>query len=234
MQGACVGFGISLAQSFGAKDYSDMRRFLWNGTWLSIIISLILTVFMIILANPLLALIGTPEDIFPMALIYIQVLFIGIPASMLYNYSASVLRALGNSKRPFYFLLFSCFLNIVLDYIFIVPTGMGIFGAALATAISQFVSGLLNSWWLLTKIDLLTINKEELTFSVPHIKRLSFIGLPMGLEYSISAIGPVVMQGAINGLGSIAMAAQTAGEKIRQMFTLPMESVGMAIATYVG
>ena len=234
VQGACVGFGIPLAQSFGAKDYSDMRRFLWNGTWLSIIISIILTGTMILLAEPLLTLIGTPKDILPLALIYIQVLFIGIPASVLYNYSASALRALGDSKRPFYFLLFSSFLNIVLDYIFIVPAGMGVFGAAVATVISQFVSGILNSWWLLTKIELLTINKEELAFSSSHIKRLCIIGLPMGLEYSISAIGAVVMQGAINGLGSVAVAAQTAGEKIRQMFTLPMESVGMAMATYVG
>lgn len=234
VQGACVGFGIPLAQSFGAKDYSDMRRFLWNGTWLSVVISVILAGGMVLLAKPLLAVVNTPEDILPMALIYIQVLFIGIPASVLYNYSASVLRALGDSKRPFYFLLFSSFLNIVLDYIFIVPCGMGVFGAALATVISQFVSGILNSWWLLTKVDMVTINKEELAFSSSHIKRLCIIGLPMGLEYSISAIGAVVMQGAINGLGSVAVAAQTAGEKIRQMFTLPMESVGMAMATYVG
>ena len=234
VQGACVGFGIPLAQSFGAKNQEDIHRYLWNGTWLCLLLSLILTISMTAAAGPLMSLIHTPESIFSMAVLYIRILFLGIPASMLYNYSASALRALGDSRHPFYFLLFSSVLNIVLDYVLIVPFGMGVDGAAIATVFSQLVSGILNTWWLFAKIDLIRVRRAEMGISGAHLSRLCFIGLPMGFEYSVSAIGAVVMQDAINSLGSIAVAAQTAGEKIRQMFTLPMESVGMAMATYAG
>ncbi|MDO5415963.1 MAG: MATE family efflux transporter [Lachnospiraceae bacterium] len=234
LQGACVGFSILVAQSFGAKNPEEMRRYLWNGTWLSAAVSLLMTISMLLVSGPLLRMIHTPEAIFDLSLVYINVIFIGIPATALYNYSANVLRALGDSRRPFYFLLFSSLLNIALDYLFILPLQMGILGAALATVLSQLVSGLLNIWWLFTRVDIIRIHREEMTVSGRHLKRLCLIGLPMGFEYSVSAVGAVVMQNSINSLGSIAVAAQTAGEKIRQMFTLPMESVGMAMATYAG
>ena len=153
---------------------------------------------------------------------------------MLYNYSSTVLRSLGDSKHPFYFLLVSSFLNIALDVLFIVPLGMGVEGAAIATVISQLVSGILCTWWFFTKVEDIRFTRENCVLSGRHCKRLAYIGFPMGFEYSVSAIGAVIMQDAINQLGSVAVAAQTAGEKIRQMFTLPMESVGMAMATYVG
>lgn len=234
VQGFCVGFGIPIAQSFGAKNKDDIHRYLWNGMWLCTVIALLLTITMYITAAPLLQLVHTPEDIFPMAVLYIRIIFLGIPASILYNYSASVLRALGDSKHPFYFLLFSSLLNIALDYILIVHFHMGVDGAAWATVLSQFISGLLNTWWLLTRIGIIEFLKKDFALSAAHIKTLCIVGLPMGFEYSVSAIGAVAMQNAINTLGSVAVAAQTAGEKIRQMFTLPMESVGMAMATYAG
>lgn len=234
VQGACIGFGIPIAQSFGAKSQEDLHRYLWNGVWLCCLMAALFTCGMLLLSAPLLKLVHTPEDIFPMAVCYIQIIFFGIPASILYNYSSSVLRAIGDSKHPFYFLLFSSVLNIALDYIFLVPLQMGIGGAAWATILSQLVSALLNIWWLFFHVSLIRIQKQDFALSKKHIKQLCFIGLPMGFEYSVSAIGAVVMQNAINRLGSAAVAAQTAGEKIRQMFTLPMESVGMAMATYTG
>lgn len=234
VQGLCVGFGIMLAQSYGAHDREELQRYFINGSILVCAFSAVLTVTTVILAEPLLSLIRTPEDILPMAAEYIRIIFLGIPAAMLYNYSAGALRAVGDSKHPFYFLLCSSVLNVVLDYLFIVPLGGGVAGAALATVISQLVSGLLDLYWLTARIKLLQGWKRERIFSIPHMKQLCIVGLPMGFEYSVSAIGAVVMQGAINSLGSIAVAAQTAGEKIRQMFTLPMESVGMAMATYTG
>lgn len=234
VQGFCVGFGIPIAQSFGAKNKEDIHRYLWNGMWLCTVIAVLLTITMYITAAPLLQLVHTPEDIFSMAVLYVRIIFLGIPASILYNYSASVLRALGDSSHPFYFLLFSSLLNIALDYILIVHFHMGVDGAAWATVLSQFISGLLNTWWLLTRIGIIEFRKKDFALSTAHIKRLCIVGLPMGFEYSVSAIGAVVMQNAINTLGSVAVAAQTAGEKIRQMFTLPMESVGMAMATYAG
>lgn len=111
---------------------------------------------------------------------------------------------------------------------------MGVDGAAIATVASQLLSGVLCTWWFFAKVENVHFTRDDLRFSAPHAKRLAVIGLPMGFEYSVSAIGAVVMQDAINLMGSVAVAAQTAGEKIRQMFTLPMESVGMAMATYVG
>ena len=234
VQGACVGFGIPLAQSFGAGEKRELHRFLWNGFWVGSFFSVLLTVGTVILAAPLMAAMHTPENIFSMGVSYIRILFLGIPASILYNYSASVLRALGDSRHPFYFLLFSSILNVVLDYVFITDFHTGVEGAAAATVISQLVSGLLNTWWMFRRMELIEIRREDMSLSFRHIRKLCIIGLPMGVEYSVSAVGAILLQDAINILGSGAVAAQTAGEKIRQMFTLPMESIGMAMATYAG
>lgn len=234
VQGACVGFGIPLAQSFGAGEKRELHRFLWNGFWVGSFFSVLLTVGTVILAAPLMAAMNTPENIFSMGVSYIRILFLGIPASILYNYSTSVLRALGDSRHPFYFLLFSSILNVVLDYVFITDFHTGVEGAAVATVISQLVSGLLNTWWMFRRMELIEIRREDMSLSFRHIRKLCIIGLPMGVEYSVSAVGAILLQDAINILGSGAVAAQTAGEKIRQMFTLPMESIGMAMATYAG
>ena len=237
VQGACVGFGIPVAETFGAKDKGGLRKYLFNGALLCVVLSVVFTISTTLMAGPLLQLIHTPEELYADAVLYIRILFLGIPATVLYNYASSVLRAMGDSQHPFYFLLAASVLNIGLDYLLIVPMGMGVDGAALATVLSQLLSGGLCAFWFFTR----TAKQEELTFrgqssllSAGHCKRLAYIGFPMGFEYSVSAIGAVIMQDAINLLGSTAVAAQTAGEKIRQMFTLPMESVGMAMATYVG
>ena len=232
VQGCAVGFGVPISQAFGAKDQPDVHRFFWNGSWLSIALSAVFTVATVLLTVPLLVLIQTPDEILTMAATYIRIIFLGIPFTMLYNYSASSLRALGDSQTPFYNLLISSALNIVLDILLVAVLPWGVAGAAAATILSQGISGLLNLRVLLMKTAYFRIRREEMPLSWPHAKRLCIIGLPMGFEYSVSAIGSVVMQYAINGLGAAAIAGQTAGEKIRQMFTLPMESVGMAMATY--
>lgn len=237
VQGACVGFGIPVAETFGAKDQGGLRKYLFNGALLCVVLSVVFAISTTLMAGPLLQLIHTPEELYADAVLYIRIIFLGIPATVLYNYASSVLRAMGDSQHPFYFLLAASVLNIGLDYLLIVSMGMGVDGAALATVLSQLLSGGLCAFWFFTR----TAKQEELTFrgqssllSAGHCKRLAYIGFPMGFEYSVSAIGAVIMQDAINLLGSTAVAAQTAGEKIRQMFTLPMESVGMAMATYVG
>ena len=237
VQGACVGFGIPVAETFGAKDKGGLRKYLFNGALLCVVLSVVFTIFTTLMAGPLLQLIHTPEELYADAVLYIRIIFLGIPATVLYNYASSVLRAMGDSQHPFYFLLAASVLNIGLDYLLIVPMGIGVDGAAIATVLSQLLSGGLCAFWFFTR----TAKQEELTFrgqgsllSAGHCKRLAYIGFPMGFEYSVSAIGAVIMQDAINLLGSTAVAAQTAGEKIRQMFTLPRESVGMAMATYVG
>ena len=237
VQGACVGFSIPVAETFGAKDKGGLKKYLFNGAALCVALSVVFTFVTTLIAGPLLHLIHTPDELFADAVLYIRIVFIGIPATVLYNYASGVLRAMGDSQHPFYFLLVSSVLNIVLDWLLIVPFGMGVDGAAIATVFSQLVSGILCAVWFFTKTAKnhdIKFYKEEKLLSASHCKRLAYIGFPMGFEYSVSAIGAVIMQDAINLLGSTAVAAQTAGEKIRQMFTLPMESVGMAMATYVG
>ncbi len=231
VQGTCVGFGIPLAQSVGAKDRKEFGRYFWNGTWLCLVLGAVLTAATILCARPLLRMINTPEDILADAVVYIRIIFLGIPASILYNFCAGALRAAGDSRRPTIFLLATSLLNIILDYLLLAVIPMGVAGAALATVLSQLVSGMLNLGWIVFRTDLLRESGGLRRMSGYHAARLCKIGFPMGFEYSVSAVGAVIMQGAINALGTAAIAGQTAGEKIRQMITLPMESVGMGMAT---
>ena len=232
--GSCTGFGIPVAQSFGARDSEDMHKYLFNGAVLCVVLCVVFPIVTTLTAAPLLQLIHTPAELFPDAVAYIRIIFLGIPATMLFNYTSTVLHSLGDSQHPFYFLLISSFLNIGLDWLFIVPLGMGVEGAAIATVVSQLFSGLLCTWWFFTRVEGIHFTRENCVLSAGHCGRLAYIGLPMGFEYSVSAIGAFIMQDAINLLGSTAVAAQAAGEKIRQMFTVPMASVGTAMATYVG
>lgn len=234
VQGSCVGFGIPLAQSIGAKDDAEFKRYFWNGVWMCLLLGSVVTTLMCLLTEPLLRMIRTPEDILQPAALYIRIIFLGIPASVLYNFCSSVLRASGDSQRPTYFLFASSCLNIALDYMLIALIPLGIAGAALATVLSQLVSGLLNLGWILWKTELLKQSRGLRQFSRHHALHLCKVGFPMGFDHSISALGMVIMQGAINSLGTAAIAGQTTGEKIRQMFTTPMESVGMGVATYAG
>lgn len=205
VQGACVGFGIPVAQNFGADDHEEMHWYFWNGTWLCVFLSAVLAVAATGLTETLLTVMNTPEEIFSMSARYIGILFMGIPASILYNYSASVMRAIGDSRHPFYFLLFSSILNIALDYVLIMFFDMGVGGAAAATVFSQFVSGALNVWWMFRHMEDVRVKKDEMSPSLRHVKRLCIVGLPMGFEYSVSAIGAVILQNAINSLGSTAV-----------------------------
>lgn len=234
IQGCCMGFCIPLAHSAGAKDHSGFKRYFWNGVWLCVLLGVGMTLGASALTEPLLRLIRTPEEILPDAARYLRIIFLGIPACILYNFSAGALRASGDSRRPTYFLLASSGMNIVLDYLFIRFTPLGVAGAALATVMSQLASGSLNLGWIVRRTGMLNGSAGLRGFSRVHAVKLCVTGFPMGFEYSVSAIGAVIMQSAVNHLGTAAIAGQTAGEKIRQMFTLPMESVGIGMATYVG
>ncbi|WP_283680440.1 MATE family efflux transporter [Lentilactobacillus sp. Marseille-Q4993] len=163
---------------------------------------------------------------------YTIVSFLGIPANILFNYTASILRSFGDSIHPLHFLIISLIINIILDVLFIKICKMDVSGAAWATVISEFIGGILNTI-LIFKSNLFINNPiRKMNFSVQHFNKMIIIGLPMGLEYSVSAIGAIIMQGAINSMGPSIIAAQSSADKIRQLFTLPMESVGAAIATY--
>ena len=232
--GVCNGFAIPIAQLFGARDYSDLRRHVANAAWLCIAGSVVLTVTTVALTRPMMQLMQTPADILDGAVIYIGWIFAGIPFIFLYNMVAAIMRALGDSKTPLYFLILTSALNIGLDLLFIIPFQMGVLGAALATDISQVISGVLSFIYLSRKFDVLKMQKSDLAYSKKACARLLGIGIPMGLQCSITAIGSVIMQWAVNVLGSTAVAAVTAAGKTQSLLTVPMESVGTAMATYAG
>ena len=232
--GVCNGFAIPIAQLFGARDYKDLRRHVANAAWLCMAASVVLTISTVALTRPMMQLMQTPDDIIDGAVIYIGWIFAGIPFIFLYNMVAAIMRALGDSKTPLYFLILTSALNIGLDLLFIVPFHFGVLGAALATDISQVISGVLSFIYLRRKFDVLKMEKDDLAFSKKASIHLLGIGVPMGLQCSITAIGSVIMQWAVNVLGSTAVAAVTAAGKTQSLLTVPMESVGTAMATYAG
>ena len=232
--GVCNGFAIPIAQLFGARDYKDLRRHVANAAWLCIAGSVVLTVATVALTRPMMELMQTPDDIIDGAVVYIGWIFAGIPFIFLYNMVAAIMRALGDSKTPLYFLILTSALNIGLDLLFIIPFHMGVLGAALATDISQVISGVLSFAYLRRKFDVLKMEKGDIAYSKKACGRLLGIGVPMGLQCSITAIGSVIMQWAVNVLGSTAVAAVTAAGKTQSLLTVPLESVGTAMATYAG
>lgn len=232
--GICSGFSIPLAKSMGAKNKEDFQKYLWNGCLLCAAVGALMAVLTNLVTHYLLRMINTPADIFDDSVKYIRILFTAIPISVLYNFTAGILRASGDSRRPTNHLLISSFVNVVLDYICIVPLSMGVAGAAVATVSSQLLSGLLNLRWIVMKTDLLKDSKQYRIISTYHLGQLCRVGFPMGFDTCIVGLGSVAMQGAINTLGTAAVTGQVAGEKVRQIFTIPMSSVGAGMATFVG
>ena len=232
VNGIACGFSIPIAWSFGAKDHNELRRYTANTVWLSAAFAAVLTVVTVALTRWILVLTNTPANILDLADVYIRTIFAGIPFTMLYNVTSAVMRALGDSKRPLYFLLAASVLNIALDLVCILVVPWGVFGAAFATVVSQAVAGAGSLWYILRHYELLRWSKEEGRLSRRHCLKLCSMGLPMGLQCSITAIGSVVLQSAVNGLGSAIVAAQTAGSKAGQFLSVPLESIGTAMTTY--
>lgn len=232
--GVCNGFAIPLSQQFGARKYTEMRRFFVHSIYLCALFSVVMTTAVCLLCPWILHAMNTPADIYSYAYQYIFLIFLGIPATFLYNLISGAIRALGDSKAPVVFLVISSAVNIVLDLVFILAAHMGVAGAALATVISQLFSGLLSVLYLVRRIELLHIRRDEWTFQ-PHLAKILLImGVPMGLQYSITAIGSVILQTAVNGLGSVYVAAQTAGGKVSIFFCTPYDALGSTMATWGG
>lgn len=232
--GLCNGFAIPVAQLFGAKDFSAMRRHVANAAWLCCLWAAVLTVSTVALTRPILQWMQTPADIFDGAAVYIGWIFAGIPFVFLYNLVAAIMRALGDSRTPLYFLLLTSALNVGLDLVFILNFKMGVFGAALATDVSQGISGVLSMAYLLRRFSVLKLQPGEGRPNAAACRRLCAVGVPFGLQCTITAVGGILMQSAVNVLGSTAVAAVTAAGKTNNLLTVPYESLGTAMATYVG
>lgn len=232
LTGMTAGFTVLTAQKFGAGDLEAMRKTVGSAAVLSAIVSVLMTIISMAGMRPLLVLMNTPSDIFEDAYKYIMIICAGIFAQVLYNLLSSVLRALGNSKTPLYFLILAALLNIVLDLVLIIFFGMGAPGAALATVISQAVSGALCLVYIWRKVPILHLKKHHWKPDEMLVKFQLQIGLPMAFQYSITAIGTMMVQTALNILGSTAVAAFTAASKIEQVVTQAYVALGTAMATY--
>ncbi len=232
--GVCNGFAIPVAQRFGARDYKSMRRFVSHAIILCCIFAVIMTFFVSMFCRQILVVMNTPEDVMEYAYGYIIVIFLGIPVTYMYNLLSAIIRALGDSKHPVQFLIIASIVNIFLDLLFIIPLHMGITGAALATVLSQGLSGVMCLVFIIRKIELLHLKREDWTPDHSHFYILLNMGVPMGLQYSITAIGSVILQTAINGLGTDAAAAVTTAVKVGMFFCIPFDALGSTMATYGG
>lgn len=232
--GVCSGFSIMIAQRFGAGDYSEMRKYISHSIYLCIVVAAILTTGTMLLTKPILTLMNTPEEIYDYAYRYIIIIFAGISATMFYNILSSILRALGDSRTPLIFLVVSSALNVGLDLLCIIAFDMGVAGAGAATVISQGVSAVLCLIYMRKNYDILRFEKGELKFELQKAVRLVSVGIPMALQFSITAIGSIILQSAVNSLGTSAVASVTAASKIQMVAVGPMESLGITMATYCG
>lgn len=230
--GMTAGFTVLTAQKFGAGDMKVMRQTVGSAAILSIIVSVVLTAVSMVCMRPLLRFMNTPEDIFDEACTYIMIICAGICAQVLYNLLASILRALGNSKVPLCFLILSAALNIVLDLVFIMVFKMRTAGAAYATVTAQGVSGVLCLIYIVKKVPVLHLTRSDWKPNGYLLKTQLGIGLPMALQYSITAVGTMMVQTSLNLLGSIQVAAYTAANKIEQVVTQAYVAMGTTMATY--
>ena len=232
--GCCAGFSIPVAQKFGARDYSVMRSLYHASLRISIFLSIALAIVTGFLCADILRWMRTPENIFSGAYVYLLITFIGIPCTFFYNLLSCHIRALGDSVTPFWFLLIATVLNIVLDLICILVLGWGVSGAAIATVFSQAVSVVLCARYMHTHYEVLKSTREERRYKRENGKLLLEIGVPMGLQFSITAIGSIMLQSANNALGTTCVAAFTAAMRIKMFFICPFDSLGLAMATYAG
>lgn len=230
--GTCTGFCIPVAQRFGAKDYGAMRKYIYNSILLTGSFGLLLTVMLAIFCPGILHLLSTPDNIFRDAYYYLLIIFLGIPCALLYNLTAGILRAVGDSRTPFIFLVVSTILNIFLDLFCILVLQWGVAGAAIATIASQGVSGILCLIYVIRRFDFLHLSEKDRVFSVQFMKNLVLMGFPTGLQFSITAIGSMVLQSANNSLGSIYISGFTAAMKIKQLMMSPFDAISTGVATF--
>ncbi len=230
--GLTAGFTVIVAQKFGAGDKKGIKTASLCALALSAVFTIIITAVSILGMPQLLHIMNTPEDIYDMSYSYIIVIVGGLCFTVLYNIVAALLRAVGNSRVPLYFLILSAFLNVGLDVLLIVPMHLGVMGAALATVISQAISGILCIIYIIKKVPVLLPKRGEASLDGRIIRNQIAIGLPMALQYSITAVGTIMVQSALNLFGSAVVASYTASNKVTQLLTTPYGAMGVTMATY--
>ena len=228
------GFGIIIAQCFGAKDFKKLKKSVAISLSINVLFSLIVCIFGIFMSRPMLQALNTPAARLNEANSYISVILVFIIVPMLYNLEAVILRSLGDSKTPLYFLIFSSMLNIILDYVLIKFTQMGVKGAAVATVLAQLLSVILCFVVILKNFKIIRLKKNDFHFSASLFKNMMSAGMAMAVMNSIFSIGSIIMQGSINALGEDVIAAHLGSRKVAEMFMQPLVTIGTACSTFVG
>lgn len=234
LNGITSGFAIMVAQSFGAKRYEQMRHYVAMSIYLCMGFVVVMTSTLLVLNDPILHLMNTPADIIDDTAAYMAIIYGGLLVTAAYNAFAAVLRALGDGKSPLYFLIVSAVINVALDVVFIVKFHMGVEGCAYATVIAQGISALLCLIYIIRKFEILRLTKENFAIDFAAMGHLLSIGVPMGLQFSITAIGTIIVQGAVNVFGAVYIAGFSAAGKIQNIVCTVFVSFGATIATYVG
>ncbi|MEW4414347.1 MATE family efflux transporter [Clostridium sp. AN503] len=234
LNGITSGFAIMVAQSFGAKDYKKMRHFVAMSVILCLAFVVVMTAGLLVLNYPILKMMNVPDDIIGDTAAYMAIIYAGLLVTAAYNAFAAVLRALGDSKSPLYFLIISALVNVVLDVVFIVVFRMGVEGCAYATVIAQGISALLCLVYIVRKFEILKLGREDFRRDFAAMGQLLAMGVPMGLQFSITAIGTIIVQGAVNVFGAVYIAGFSAAGKIQSLVTSVFIAFGATIATYVG
>ncbi|MBP3520332.1 MAG: MATE family efflux transporter [Oscillospiraceae bacterium] len=232
--GICGGMAIPVAQQFGAGNDRDLRKYMTNGVWLCVIIGVLLTLSTVVFCRNILTAMHTPEDIYERAYLYIVTIFAGLPAYFLYNFAAGILRSLGDSRTPVIWLIVASVVNVVLDILFILAFHMDVFGAALATVLAQGLAGVGCLIRILRGYPILKTQRADWRWDGRKVKNLCLMGLPMGFQYSITAIGCVMIQAAVNDLGTVYVTAVTAAGKVSGFLCCPFDAMGSTMATYGG
>lgn len=232
--GICAGFSIPVAQQFGAGNSRELRRYVTGGVWLCVIFGVLLTAATVLLCRPILTAMNTPADIFQDAYLYLVTIFAGLPAYFLYNLAAGVLRALGDSRTPVIWIMIASVVNVGLDILFILAFHWGTFGAAFATVLAQGLAGVGCLIRMGHGYEVLQMERGDWRWSGRRVRNLCLMGLPMGLQYSITAIGSILIQSAVNGLGTVYVTAVAAGNKISNFICCPYDAMGATMATYGG
>lgn len=233
-QGITAGFTVLTSQRYGAKDEKAVRASVANGILLSVLVTIVMTAVSLTVMKRLLVLMNTPEDIFADAYTYIMLICGGIVTCIFYNLLSAFLRAIGNSKVPLFFLVFSACLNVVLDLVLIICFHLGVAGAAIATNVSQGVSAVLCIIYIYKNVPVLCPERSQWHLSAQDTKYQMGMGIPMALQFAITASGTMVMQAAINLFGSVAVAAFTAASKVQNLVTQGMMAMGQTMASYGG
>ncbi len=232
--GSCSGFAIPVAQDFGAKNEAGVRRCVANIVWIGVVFALLMTAITVPLTKQILVWMDVPEELMGYAYDYLVWIFVGLGAQMMYNLLASIIRSLGDSKTPLYFLIVCSVLNIGLDIFCIRNLNMGVKGAAIATGVAQLISGVACLIYMVKKFPMLRLTRADMKLHLPTVKRLIGIGLPMGLQFSITAIGSIILQKSVNNLGTQIIASVSAASKVQTLVMSPMDAFGVSMATFAG